>query len=105
MLAIFAMNFDQFRDHKDHQDHFMWRLELYRQRLIEHGGTKRSVGLTPTRESALAKFNEKVQVSGCTLNDLHVLEKPKKSEGIGMKIGIKDILGNKTWKSILNNVS
>lgn len=69
------------------------------QRLIEHGGTKRAIGLTPARESALAKFNKKVRASGCTLDDLHVLEKPEKSGGIGMKIVIKDILGNEMWNS------
>ncbi|POG73384.1 hypothetical protein GLOIN_2v1477001 [Rhizophagus irregularis DAOM 181602=DAOM 197198] len=51
------------------------------QRLIEHGGTKRAIGLTPARESALAKFNEKVRAPGCTLDDLHILEKPEKSGG------------------------
>ncbi|GBC45084.2 hypothetical protein GLOIN_2v1477001 [Rhizophagus irregularis DAOM 181602=DAOM 197198] len=69
------------------------------QRLIEHGGTKRAIGLTPARESALAKFNEKVRAPGCTLDDLHILEKPEKSGGIGMKIVIKDILGNEMWNS------
>ncbi|GES73989.1 AAA family ATPase [Rhizophagus clarus] len=55
--------------------------------------------LTPARESALAKFNEKVRAPGCTLDDLHDLEKPEKSGGIGMKIVIKDILGNEMWDS------
>ena len=64
------------------------------QRLIEHGGTKRAIGLTPTHKSALAKFNEKVRAPGCTLDDLYDLEKPERSEGIGMKIVVKDILGN-----------
>ncbi|CAG8572245.1 6654_t:CDS:2 [Ambispora leptoticha] len=53
----------------------------------------------PVRESALVKFNEKVLNSGCTLNDLHDLEKPEKSEGIEMKIVIKDFLGNEIWDS------
>ncbi|GBB92677.1 hypothetical protein RclHR1_02040039 [Rhizophagus clarus] len=69
------------------------------QRLIEHGGTKRAIGLTPARESALAKFNEKVRAPGCTLDDLHILEKLEKSGGIGMKIVVKDILGNEMWNS------
>ncbi|RGB35511.1 hypothetical protein C1646_759200 [Rhizophagus diaphanus] len=58
-----------------------------------HRGTKRAIGLTPARESALAKFNEKVRAPSCTLDDLHVLEKPEKSGGIGMKIVVKNILG------------
>ena len=69
------------------------------QRLIEYGGTKRAIGLTPARESAFAKFNEKVRAPGCTLDDLHSLEKPEKSGGIGMKIVVKDILGNEMWNS------
>ena len=62
-------------------------------------GTKRAIGLTPARESALVKFNEKVLNPGCTLNDLHDLEKPEKSGGIGMKIVIKDFLRNEMWNS------
>ena len=63
------------------------------------GGTKQAIRLTPARESTFVKFNEKVRAPGCTLDDLHVLEKPEKSGGIGMKIIIKDILGNEMWNS------
>ncbi|CAG8633858.1 607_t:CDS:2, partial [Ambispora leptoticha] len=64
------------------------------------GGTKRAIELTSVHESALIKFNEKVLNLDCTLNDLHDLEKPEKSGGIGMKIVIKNFLGNEIWDSV-----
>jgi len=48
----------------------------------------------PACESILAKFNKKIQVFSYTLDDLHNLEKSKKSESIKIKIIIKDILKN-----------
>ncbi|RHZ89331.1 hypothetical protein Glove_16g100 [Diversispora epigaea] len=64
------------------------------QRQIEQGGTKRAKELTPARERALVEFNEKVLKPGCNLKDLHILEKDEKDGGLGMKIIVKDILGN-----------
>ncbi|RHZ63506.1 hypothetical protein Glove_329g15 [Diversispora epigaea] len=69
------------------------------QRQIEQGGTKRAKGLTPARERALVEFNKKVLKPGCNLKDLHILEKDEKDGGLGMKIIVKDILGNEMWNS------
>ncbi|RHZ44037.1 hypothetical protein Glove_772g20 [Diversispora epigaea] len=69
------------------------------QRQIEQGGTKRAKGLTPARERALVEFNEKVLKPGCNLKDLHILKKNEKDGGLGMKIIVKDILGNEMWNS------
>ncbi|CAG8463930.1 2912_t:CDS:2 [Acaulospora morrowiae] len=53
----------------------------------------------PAHKRALAEFNEKVLKPGCNLKDLHILEKNEKDGGLGMKIIIKDILGNEMWNS------
>ncbi|CAG8615852.1 9837_t:CDS:2, partial [Diversispora eburnea] len=68
---------------------------------ISQGGTKRAKGLTPAYERALVEFNEKVLKPGCNLKDLHILEKDEKNGGLGMKIIVKDILGNEMWNSNL----